>query len=186
MLDTIMLRNDLTGTEQRICYYLIRFRTNSDTSLCYISDEALARNLGVTRRAIQKCKRSLKQKKLLSWTTERRNGKHEVSLYRVIYREGENCSSLYSSELQFTTNTTKTNGSSLTNTSSPANSRSLSDTATTPTKFYAKFGSAELDAWARWSQETGTNYPRDRAGGWEFPSRWPPKPELTLSQIFDL
>jgi hypothetical protein len=37
--------------------------------------------------------------------------------------------------------------------------------------FYAEFGSAQLDAWDR-TKPGG--YPRDKAGGWRFPTEWPP------------
>ena len=41
--------------------------------------------------------------------------------------------------------------------------------------FYAKFGSEEQDAWDRYGQEKrGRAFPRDRNGGWRFPSQWPP------------
>jgi hypothetical protein len=40
--------------------------------------------------------------------------------------------------------------------------------------FYAPFGSEQLDAWDR-SKPGG--YPRDRDGGWRFPSEWPPEHE---------
>lgn len=44
--------------------------------------------------------------------------------------------------------------------------------------FHADFGSAELDAWDAYGRATrGMNYPRDRSGGWTFPTRWPPKEE---------
>lgn len=41
--------------------------------------------------------------------------------------------------------------------------------------FYAKFGSEELDAWDRYGRESrGKSFPRDKAGGWNFPAQWPP------------
>lgn len=41
--------------------------------------------------------------------------------------------------------------------------------------FYAAFGSPEQDAWDRYGQENrGRSFPRDKAGGWRHPSRWPP------------
>jgi hypothetical protein len=41
--------------------------------------------------------------------------------------------------------------------------------------FYATFDSAELDAWATYERTPGaTKYPRDKTGGWRFPSQWPP------------
>ena len=42
-------------------------------------------------------------------------------------------------------------------------------------QFYATFGSAELAAWDDYGRQTkrGT-YPRDKRGGWHFPSQWPP------------
>jgi hypothetical protein len=37
--------------------------------------------------------------------------------------------------------------------------------------FYAAFGSKQLDAW---DKTKPGGYPRDKAGGWRFPSEWPP------------
>jgi hypothetical protein len=37
--------------------------------------------------------------------------------------------------------------------------------------FYATFGSEQLDAW---DKTKPGGYPRDKAGGWRFPSEWPP------------
>lgn len=42
------------------------------------------------------------------------------------------------------------------------------------TGFYAAFGSPQLEAWDR-TKPGG--YPRDKAGGWRFPSEWPPDKE---------
>lgn len=45
-----------------------------------------------------------------------------------------------------------------------------------PGSFYASFCSAELDAWNAHGRRTkGINYPQDRAGGWYFPTQWPPE-----------
>jgi hypothetical protein len=172
MLDAIMLRQDLSATEQRICYYLMRFITDNETGLCFISDEALAEKLGVTRRAIQKCKKSLKAKKVLSWSTERTNGKNQVCLYRVIYREGGNARSPLHGEPAFTIKPPSANKSS---------------PSTQTEKHYAKDGSPELAAWDNWSKKTnGKPLPRDRKFGWEVPTKWPPLRELTLAKEFDL
>lgn len=47
-----------------------------------------------------------------------------------------------------------------------------------PQGFYAAFTSAELDAWNAHGRRTkGINYPQDKAGGWYFPSQWPPGEE---------
>jgi hypothetical protein len=44
-----------------------------------------------------------------------------------------------------------------------------------PAGFYAKFGSEEQDAWDAYGRESrGKPFPRDKAGGWTFPARWPP------------
>lgn len=40
--------------------------------------------------------------------------------------------------------------------------------------FYVRFASPEMDAWDRWELENKKRYPRDRSGGWRFPSQWPP------------
>ncbi len=41
--------------------------------------------------------------------------------------------------------------------------------------FYASFGSPELDAWDAYHRKNkGNNCPRDKRGGWTFPTRWPP------------
>jgi len=50
-----------------------------------------------------------------------------------------------------------------------------------PTGFYAKFGSREQDAWDAYGrQENGKPYPRDRKGGWHFPSKYPPGYEAKI------
>lgn len=39
----------------------------------------------------------------------------------------------------------------------------------------------QLDAWDEYGRQTkGTSYPRNRAGGWRFPSKWPPGYEQTM------
>jgi uncharacterized protein YdaU (DUF1376 family) len=44
-----------------------------------------------------------------------------------------------------------------------------------PEGFYAAFGSQEQDAWDAYGRtHKGTSYPRDKRGGWTFPTRWPP------------
>lgn len=41
--------------------------------------------------------------------------------------------------------------------------------------FVAKMDSEELDAWDAYGrQTTGKSFPRNRDGGWRFPTRWPP------------
>lgn len=41
--------------------------------------------------------------------------------------------------------------------------------------FYASFTSAELEAWDNYRlNREGTDWPRDKKGGWWFPTRWPP------------
>lgn len=41
--------------------------------------------------------------------------------------------------------------------------------------FYATFTSPELDAWEAYGKSTRKRgYPRDKNGGWFFPTRWPP------------
>lgn len=43
------------------------------------------------------------------------------------------------------------------------------------TGFLAEFGSAELDAWDDFGRKTrGKTFPRNKHGGWRFPTRWPP------------
>ena len=43
--------------------------------------------------------------------------------------------------------------------------------------FYADFSSPELAAWERHERATRKAYPRDKRGGWVFPTRWPPNHE---------
>jgi hypothetical protein len=45
-------------------------------------------------------------------------------------------------------------------------------------KFYAQAGSPELEAWSAYERRIGKSGPRDKSGGWGFPSRWPPDLEL--------
>lgn len=41
--------------------------------------------------------------------------------------------------------------------------------------FLASFGSAELDAWEAYGRTVlGKTFPRNKEGGWRFPTRWPP------------
>lgn len=48
--------------------------------------------------------------------------------------------------------------------------------------FYAKFGSAEQDAWDRYGQaKAGKSFPRDSKGGWRHPTQWPPGHEPSSS-----
>lgn len=50
------------------------------------------------------------------------------------------------------------------------------DEAETPLQgFYAKFESAEQDAWDAYGKaKSGKTFPRDKNGGWRFPTQWPP------------
>lgn len=44
-----------------------------------------------------------------------------------------------------------------------------------PTQYYAKPESPQLRAWNEWRKaKEGRDFPRDRGGGWWFPSEWPP------------
>lgn len=44
--------------------------------------------------------------------------------------------------------------------------------------FYAPATSPQLQAWDDYGQRTkGKTYPRDKAGGWRFPTEWPPEHE---------
>jgi hypothetical protein len=184
MLDEIMLRNDLSGTELRIVYYLARTRTNSETGLCFATDQNIADALSVTKRAVEKCKQSLKEKKILDWNTEKLNRKNSVSLYRFIYRERPNARSVENgTPVRYKEPVIPNTGS----VSSP-NSRSVSEpNKNSVSRHYAKDGSPELAAWDRWSKiKTGRSLPRDRAGGWYVDQQWPPRRELTVAEIFDL
>jgi len=40
--------------------------------------------------------------------------------------------------------------------------------------FYASFSSPELEAWDEYGRKNSKNYPRDKRGGWTFPTQWPP------------
>ena len=47
--------------------------------------------------------------------------------------------------------------------------------------YYAAFSSPELEAWNAYEKKIGKSTPRDKAGGWRFPSRWPP--DSTAAEI---
>lgn len=52
------------------------------------------------------------------------------------------------------------------------------------TGFYAEFGSPEQDAWDSYYRRTkGLNAPRDKRGGWRFPSQWPPDYRMTSEGV---
>ena len=54
--------------------------------------------------------------------------------------------------------------------------------AEAPTGFYANFTSRELEAWEEYGKATrGRGYPRDKNGGWYFPTRWPPNVQETAA-----
>lgn len=184
MLDEIMLRNDLSGTELRVIYYLVRTRTNSETGLCFATDRNIADALQLNIRTIERTKQSLKAKGVLTWSTERLNRKNTVSLFRLTIQRTTGRQTGIKDDRSTGINDTKPD--SLTG----INSDSLTgiDTdKTTGTKHYAKDGSPELAAWDRWSKKTtGKSLPRDRAGGWFVETQWPPTKQLTISEIFDL
>lgn len=55
------------------------------------------------------------------------------------------------------------------------------DYAVTPTTvsnampgFYVSFASTEMEHWIVYELRTGKSFPRDKRGGWTFPTRWPP------------
>lgn len=43
--------------------------------------------------------------------------------------------------------------------------------------FYVVDPSPQMDCWQEYERKTGRSYPRDRNGGWQFPSEWPPTHE---------
>lgn len=191
MLDEIMMRADLTQTEHRICYYLIVMRTNAETGLCFATDQNLADALGVTKRAIEKSKQSLKAKGLLDWYTERLNGKNSVSLYKFNYKVRPNTCSV----LQTNTNSVLTEFQPNTRSVLQPNARSVSHGTPVPhqidQKYLAKDGSPEWQAWDQYTRiTTGRGLPPSkRYGGWYVASQWPPTTQqrsLSLSEIFDL
>lgn len=48
-----------------------------------------------------------------------------------------------------------------------------------PAGYYASFISHEMDAWTAYGRSIGKSYPKDRSGGWYFPTQWPPGYEST-------
>lgn len=175
MLSEINRRADLTDTERRIMIYLILDRANSDTGLCCATERNIADALGVTDRAVRKAKASLKAKEMLDWDTERLNGKNQICLYRFRYKVRRNtCSSSTDLGVPYQHTSTGTAVPHSTGTHVP-NASGTPVPHQTGEKFYAKFESAELEAWDRHSRmKTGKALPRDRAGGWLVPSQWPP------------
>lgn len=181
MLDELMLRKDLTQTELRIIYYLTIMRTNAETGLCFATDQNLADALSVTTRAIEKCKQSLKAKGILDWNTERLNRKNSVSLYRFLFKQVRPNSG---SVLNGTPVRDKTTNIPNAYSVSPRTAVRDHTTGENAGTYYAEFGSAELDAWDRWSRvHKGKSLPRDRAGGWHVASQWPPRTQIDLEDL---
>lgn len=179
-LDDIMKRNDLSGTEKGICWYLLYNRTNNETSFAAATDQNLADALGVTLRAIKKCKQSLKAKNILGWDTERLNGQNTITSYWFNYRvcsaknSPSNGTEIHHSTRRMVPDRAPQHGTEIHHSTTGENAGT----------YYAKFGSAELDAWDRWSRiHRGKAYPRDRAGGWTFPSQWPPRTQIDLEDL---
>lgn len=184
MLSDINRNNDLTDTERRIMTYLILDRANSETGLCCATEQNIADALGVTDRAIRKAKASLKAKGLLDWNTERLNGKNQICLYRFTYKVRRNaCSPLTDLSVPYKQTSTGTDVPHSTGTPVPHNSGTPVPHQTGE-KFYAKFGSAEWDAWDRYTRiTTGKGLPNGRDGGWLVPRQWPPKLQMSLADL---
>jgi hypothetical protein len=179
MLTEIMLRNDLSGLQYRICYYLIAVKTDAETGLCAATDASIANGLGVTPRAVKKAKQGLKDSRILEWQTQRLNGKNLICLYRVILKTEKRVNSRSPSNDLPVHHQNKSNDL-------PVHHEMVNGwTPSKPnTAFHAKFGSAELDAWDRWSAiTTGKSLPRDRAGGWQVATRWPPSHQMELADL---
>lgn len=53
-----------------------------------------------------------------------------------------------------------------------------------PNGFYASFTSRELTAWDSYRRQTeGMDWPRDKKGGWWFPTRWPPNHQEVTHEV---
>jgi hypothetical protein len=82
MLDDLMTRADLTGTQKSILWYLAYRRTNTEIGLCCATDQQIADAVGVKLSIIKKSKQKLKALGILTWLTERLNGKNQICLYQ--------------------------------------------------------------------------------------------------------
>lgn len=184
MLHELMLRNDLTHAEHRLLYLLYAIRANSQTGVCFTTDARAAEDLGLTVRTIERTKASLKAKRLLDWTTDRLRGRNDVTVY--------NLNNTDAGVAQIPTPTSQNPDAGVSQIPTPT-SDVLSKEQLDATRaeniggarsYYAKFGSAELDAWDRWSRiHKGKSLPRDRAGGWYVAQQWPPKTQLDLADL---
>lgn len=186
MLSQLMLRNDLTHAEHRLLYLLYAIRANSQTGVCFTTDARAAEDLGLTVRTIERTKASLKAKGLLDWTTDRLRGRNDVTVYNL---------NTDASVERIPTHASQPPDAHVAQTPTPASAvlsieqlnGTRADIVGGACPFYAKDGSPELDAWDRHNRLTrGKGLPRDRTGGWLVPSQWPPTPQLSLAETFDL
>lgn len=184
MLHELMLRNDLSHAEHRVLYLLYAIRANSNTGLCFTTDARMAEDLGLHVRSIERAKASLKAKGLLRWTTDRLRGRNDVCVYDL--NAEKNTDNSVASIVGNTGDPVAEIPTSAPDVSSIEYIKTLHGISTemTPRSFYAPSGSPELEAWDRWGRiHRGKSYPRDRAGGWDFPSRWPPRTQIDLEDL---
>lgn len=196
MLDDIVRNHDLSGAEFRVLFYLAYTRTDATSGLCYASDQNIADALNLHLRSVKKLKKSLHEKKLLDWNTERTGAKNNVSLFTIKgTTSGNHAQTAPQEDNRIIQETRSQMGTSFSSHLGTANNRTtLSDaqTGTTShaqmgtTQFLAKDGSPEWHAWDRYTRiTTGKGLPRsDRYGGWHVPSQWPPKLQMSLADCF--
>jgi hypothetical protein len=162
-LRDIMVRTDLNDAERRICWFLLLERANSETSLCYCSNNHLAHHLTLNLRTIERAKQRLKALRILTWEKAPGPQTGTSSIYRF-YTRFDRFTDRDLTDIQTGTPPVHRPGAP----TGPQTGRTNDET------YYAQFGSAELEYWDAYLRKTtGNTAPRDKRGGWRFPTRWP-------------
>lgn len=167
ILQETMLRNDLSAAELRIVWFIL-INAIGETGKARISNHNIRNALRLDHSTIIRAKRSLRRKKVLTWTADRKLGAstHLACEYSFF---------LQKEEVHPRTQLQGVRAPSLGARTHPASKGWKRNHGTQQNgNFYASADSAELAYWDAYLRKTtGRSPPRDRQGGWEFPSQWP-------------
>lgn len=90
LLRAIRERPDLTATEKCVAYTLASYR-NSETGLCFPSQQRLATKCGFCRQHVSHLLKSLKNKKIIKIENSKINGLKKAKISNYIFLIGNSC-----------------------------------------------------------------------------------------------
>lgn len=82
MLEHVMLHSKLHDADRRIYWYLVMKLLNEETGLAYCANAHLARQLDLTTRTVERCKRKLRALGLVTYVSGKSD--HSATSYKLI------------------------------------------------------------------------------------------------------